>query len=161
MKKTLLSLIVLTFTLASFSQKEKEEDKIEKLRIAFLTEELNLSVEDSQKFWPVYNEYQTTKKQIDSETKAMMKKMKSEKPSDAEVRQTIDEMSDLKLSAVKNEKEYLTQSLEVLGGEKTLKLIHSEKEFRRRVLKKLRERRGAQSPSGREDNKRPNGPGEK
>ena len=152
MKKTLLSLIVLTFTLASFSQKEKEEDKIEKLRIAFLTEELNLSVEDSQKFWPVYNEYQTIKKQIDSETKAMMKKMKkSEKPNDAEVRQSIDEMSDLKLSAVKSEQEYLTQSLEVLGGEKTLKLINSEKEFRRRVLKRLRESR-------REGDKRPKGP---
>ena len=142
--------MVLTITLVSFSQ--TEEDKIEKLRIAFLTEELDLSVEDGQKFWPIYNDHQTIKKQIDSETKAMMKKMKkSEKPNDAEVRQSIDEMSDLKLSAVKSEIEYLTQSLEVLGGEKTLKLINSEKEFRRRVLKRLRESR-------REGDKRPKGP---
>jgi Spy/CpxP family protein refolding chaperone len=153
---------VLTITLVSFSQKEEEEDKIEKLRIAFLTEELDLSVEDAQKFWPIYNDHQTIKKQIDSETKAMMKKMKRlEKPNDAVVRQSIDEMSDLKLSGVKSEIEYLTQSLEVLGGEKTLKLIYSEKEFRRRVLKRLRESRREQDPNDREGEKRPKEPARK
>ena len=81
-----------------------------------------------------------------------------ENPNDAYVRQSIDTMSDLKLSAVKSEIEYLTQSLEVLGGEKTLKLINSEKEFRRRVLKRLRESRREQDPNEREGDKRPKEP---
>ena len=149
--------MVLTTTLVSFSQ--TEEDKIEKLRIAFLTEELDLSVEDGKRFWPIYDDHQTIKKQIDSETKAMMKKMKKmENPDDAYVGQSIDTMSDLKRYAVKSEIEYLTQSLEVLGGEKTLKLINSEKEFRRRVLKRLRESRREQDPNEREGDKRPKEP---
>jgi hypothetical protein len=32
-------------------------NRTEAIRIAFITKELNLSPEEAQKFWPVYNEY--------------------------------------------------------------------------------------------------------
>lgn len=160
MKKTLLSFILLTITLVTFAQSQQERDKVERLRIAFLTEELDLSVKEGQQFWPIYNEYQTAKKQVESETKALTREMrKTEKPSNADVLQAINQMTDLKISGVKSEQDYLAQSLEVLGGVKTLKLIRSEKEFRRRILKNLKEKggeRGRQGgPGGRSGGGRP------
>ena len=34
-----------------------EEEKIKALKIAFITEELNLTSNEAEKFWPVYNKY--------------------------------------------------------------------------------------------------------
>ena len=39
------------------AQTESRSEKIEALKIAFITKELNLSPEEAQRFWPVYNNY--------------------------------------------------------------------------------------------------------
>lgn len=60
MKKYLLIIaIFLGFTVAGMSQDEDRKDggRIEALKIAYLTRKLNLSTEEAQKFWPVYNKY--------------------------------------------------------------------------------------------------------
>ena len=36
---------------------QQRRDNIEALHTAFITEKLNLSRDESQKFWPVYNDY--------------------------------------------------------------------------------------------------------
>jgi hypothetical protein len=38
-------------------QNEKFGDRIEALKVAFMTKELNLSATEAQQFWPVYNTY--------------------------------------------------------------------------------------------------------
>lgn len=47
--------------------KRKDERKLEAQRIAYITNKLDLSSEESIKFWPVYNEY--SKKDWKSEKK--------------------------------------------------------------------------------------------
>lgn len=39
------------------AQSEMGTNRTEAIRIAFITKELNLSPEEAQKFWPVYNDY--------------------------------------------------------------------------------------------------------
>lgn len=153
MKKTLLSFLLLTFTILTIGQTQEEKDKIERLRIAFLTEELDLSVEEGQQFWPIYNEYQNEKTAVEEEVKEITKEMrKTENPSSSDVKKTIDRMAATKSQGVQLEQEYLTKSLQVLGPDKTLKLVKAEKEFRRQILKNLKEgggQRGGQGPGGR------------
>jgi hypothetical protein len=36
-----------------------KEEKIRALEVAFISRKLNLSTDEAQKFWPVYNEYKT------------------------------------------------------------------------------------------------------
>jgi hypothetical protein len=60
MKKYLLIIsLLLGFTIAGMSQDEDKKDggRIEALKIAYLTRKLNLTTEEAQKFWPVYNKY--------------------------------------------------------------------------------------------------------
>ena len=60
MKKYLLIIaLFLGFTVAGMSQDDDRKDggRIEALKIAYLTRKLNLSTEEAQKFWPVYNKY--------------------------------------------------------------------------------------------------------
>src|SRR5581483_9835601 len=65
MKKILLIiLVVLGITGASVAQDDGGGDKgggdggrLAALKIAYLTKKLNLSPEEAQKFWPIYNQY--------------------------------------------------------------------------------------------------------
>lgn len=57
MRKILLFLILSLPVLASAQDNPKRDNKLQSLEIAYLTKELNLSPEEAQKFWPVYNQY--------------------------------------------------------------------------------------------------------
>ena len=59
MKKYLYSLfIVLTFCFSTNAQKRKgHKEKIKLLKISYLTEQLDLTSLEAEKFWPVYNEH--------------------------------------------------------------------------------------------------------
>ena len=62
MKKILLILVfALGVSVVSVAQDEGGEKgnggRLEALKIAYLTKKLNLSTEEAQKFWPIYNQY--------------------------------------------------------------------------------------------------------
>src|SRR5438477_13202007 len=62
MKKILLIVfLALGFALKGFSQQDvtdpKDGSRLEALKIAYLTKKLDLSSEEAQRFWPVYNKY--------------------------------------------------------------------------------------------------------
>ena len=66
MKKTLVFGLLLS-TAAGMAQPkmgdraeiEKKKEKIEAIKVAYISEELELTVAESQAFWPVYNELQS------------------------------------------------------------------------------------------------------
>ena len=63
LRKT-LSVIGIFLLICSATQAQQEEqlgeragEKLQAMEVAYLTRELNLSPEDAQKFWPVFNKY--------------------------------------------------------------------------------------------------------
>ena len=58
----LLALILCANT--SFAQKGNgdKKERIKAYRVAFMTEELALTPEESEKFWPLYNEFKRARK---------------------------------------------------------------------------------------------------
>ena len=56
MKKTLV-IIALIFSVTLFAQRPGKE-KIKAFKTAFITEKLDLSQTEAQKFWPIYNEFE-------------------------------------------------------------------------------------------------------
>ncbi|MGB0178240.1 MAG: hypothetical protein ACPF9D_13825, partial [Owenweeksia sp.] len=56
--KALSLLLAITFTSPIFAQqRDRVNDRIEAMRAQFFTEKLDLTPEEAQKFWPVYNQY--------------------------------------------------------------------------------------------------------
>ena len=55
--KTFL-LLVLCTTTAFYGQRKENHEKIKSLKVAFITEKLDLSSAEAQTFWPIYNDYQ-------------------------------------------------------------------------------------------------------
>jgi hypothetical protein len=54
MKKFLLYVIIMLSVLTTFSQ---DGQRLEPLKIAYITRKLDLSPQEAQVFWPVYNQY--------------------------------------------------------------------------------------------------------
>src|SRR5688572_4888200 len=55
--KILLIIMFLTFSLTAWAQDGENLKKIESARIALITERLELTPEQAEKFWPLYREY--------------------------------------------------------------------------------------------------------
>ena len=60
MKKYILILFVILGSFSGIKAQDVNESKAERiqaLKIAFITQKLQLTADEAQKFWPVYNQY--------------------------------------------------------------------------------------------------------
>ena len=116
----------------------KMEKKIESMRIAFITNELNLSPSESQAFWPVFNE-------MKDKEKAIRMEMKPDKPVDELSEQEANAVLDQQLRLMEKEtairREYTDRFRKILPATKVLKLQHAEGEFRRQLVNEVKDRR--------------------
>ena len=134
MKKLILVLLAFIFCLSAettFAQNTKKE-KIESLKIAFVTKKLDLSPEESQIFWPVYNQYQ---KEIGE---LILQRRAARKDSDTD---DVDEDLDIEGKIVDVRKKYRKEFSRVLSPEKINQFYQAEREFREELIKQLKSRR--------------------
>ncbi len=123
-------------------QREKKEN-IEAMKIAFITKKLELSPEEAQKFWPVYNQYNEKlkdlrKKRRQDEREA---KKKSEDMTDKELEQAIDNDLAMRQKELDLQKEYNTKFKSILTIKKVSNLYAAEEQFKKFLLEKLREKK--------------------
>jgi len=128
---------------------EKErEDKIDKLKIAFFTMELDLTSAEAEKFWPIYNELDAKTKELRKANRKIEKEIRDSYETltneDAKKKMAAVFENDEKETALR--KEYSKKFSEVLGDKRALKLLSLEHEFRRELLDRLREQGGPPPP---------------
>ena len=125
MKKFVLFLV---FISANFSlvkaqdDKDKRSEKIQALKIAFITQKIELTSDEAQKFWPVYNRYETEIRQAYKDSKNGGDAIENEE----------------KILNVK--KKYRTEFIKVIGQPKTTTLFNSEREFRGVLMRHLKDK---------------------
>ena len=52
-----IAIFIITISLQVDAQPQRKGERIEALKIAYITQALKLTVEEAQNFWPVYNTY--------------------------------------------------------------------------------------------------------
>ena len=122
-------------------QNEKREN-IEAMKIGFITKKLNLTPEEAQKFWPVYNQYSDKLHEIRKKRRQNYKdaKQKFNELSDKEVEQAVDnEMAD-RQKELDIQKEYHSKFKAVLPIKKVAKLYAAEEQFKMELLNKLKDK---------------------
>ena len=123
----LLSFCIFSFsTFAQDNQQdnhEKRDQKMKALYIAYMTEQLNLNENEAQRFWPLHKEY-------NAELKAIRKERQSELATEE--------------ASLNVKKKYNDKFLKILGKERTEDFYKKDKEFRDKVIKKIREKRNEQ-----------------
>jgi hypothetical protein len=119
-------------SLVSFAQGGKAE-KIEALRVAFITRQLDLTTEESQKFWPAYNEYLDKLKAARREFRAVPKIFTTDK----EAQEFLDAELLLKQRELNLYKEYYERFKKILPIQKVALLRQAEEDFKKELLKQL------------------------
>ena len=62
--------LMLLFSVLSFAQNNRKIEKIKAIQVAFISNKLNLTPEEAQKFWPIFNQF--SDKQFDLKFKRKM-----------------------------------------------------------------------------------------
>ena len=66
--KKLIPLLLLFISFSSFAQRNGIiKERIKAQKVAFITEQLSLTSEEAQGFWPIYNEFEETTDKIRSQ----------------------------------------------------------------------------------------------
>lgn len=133
---------------AVFAQTKGSEDqhehheKIVAARIAHITSKLNLSPEQAQKFWPVYNEFSAKRDALRKQRKEVMHAVKNRVPSTAEAQHAINNHLRTEKEEARLAEEYYGNKLKaVLDPVQMLQLMQAEYEFKKMLLQRLKEKR--------------------
>jgi hypothetical protein len=137
--KRFLYIIILfvSISIQSFSQGDK--DKIEAMRMNFISKKIELSINESEKFWPIYNEY------IDK-IKAIKKNLRQSyrRKSGALTEKDAEELIFLELQSKQAEtdlyKIYIEKLKSIIGSKKMVKLHMAEEEFKREIINSIKEK---------------------
>jgi hypothetical protein len=136
--KIALSVIAVLFSLVCFSQgKEKIDfDKFKAEKIAFITARLDLTVEEAQTFWPIYNEFDKKNNELMREEHELHREIKHNETelNDKEIEQKIDRSIAISIEQANLRLEYHNKYKQVLSIQKIGKLYEAENEFRRDLL---------------------------
>jgi len=153
MIKNILIILALMTTLVSnvSAQEEKEQtDKVEVMKIGFITQKLNLTTNEAKVFWPVYNEFSIEQKKLREKINENVLIFKAKTNMSAqEANKFISDQLILKQSLLDLKKKYMNEFKKVLPENKVALLLIIEDEFKQQLLNRLnkdRERINKQPP---------------
>ena len=126
-------------------QRKKDFERIQSEKIAFLTQELDLSPEEAQVFWPVYN--QCWKEAREAHRKTMeafgsIRGKKGEEISDKEMEARLDAYVAAYGAESRVLSDYYSKFKKVLPIRKVAKLYQAEEAFQQRMINNLRKHSG-------------------
>ena len=134
-------LIIVTISISNlFAQNQQNTDRVKAAKVKFFTEKLELSSSESEKFWPIYNDYQSRKSKLASERKSLMRFYTENQAnmSPEEINQTLDRYIEIEKGEAELLERYNEKFKQVLANEKVLKIYVAEIQFRNYLLKQLR-----------------------
>jgi DNA-binding MarR family transcriptional regulator len=124
----------------SKEHRESRRDNIESMKIAFLTRKLDLTPEEAQQFWPVYNQYTDKLQELRKKRRMESKDAKHnvDEMSDKDVEQSVDNEMVFRQKELDIQKEYHAKFKAVLPVKKVAKLYQAEEQFKRVLLDELK-----------------------
>jgi Spy/CpxP family protein refolding chaperone len=144
--KIIYPIVFLLISTLSFSQgfKEKKE-KVKALKVAYITEQLDLTKEEAQKFWPIYNAFDDKQAELRHEKmRAILDRFEPgnvDKLSEKEASTLLTQMEAVEESLFTLRKKFIKDLQGVLSAKKIVKLKKAEEDFNRTLLKQMKERR--------------------
>jgi hypothetical protein len=111
-------------------------EKIDAARTAFLTDKMNLSAEQAQKFWPVYNEYEVKRKELHHKSRPFKGK-NLETLTDAQIKEQLNTMFDARQKELTLDKDYAEKFQKIITVRQLAAMYKGEREFMKVLLQKL------------------------
>jgi hypothetical protein len=110
-------------------------ERVKAVRVALLTQKMNLSTEEAEKFWPVYNDYEKEQKKIREKFQPNKNIMALD---DASVEKHLLGLLDMEEELVKMKKKYYQNFSKIIGYRKVAILAKSDREFYLAMIERLK-----------------------
>jgi hypothetical protein len=139
-----LILILFVFVQAAWAQRGGPyKEKVDALKVGFITKKLDLTAGEAQKFWPVYNKYHELLEKNRSGMKEILGEQLGnlDKMTSAEADKALLEMQAMRSQELEVLKLYTLEFKKILPTQKVVKLFIAEQEFKRELLRQLKEQR--------------------
>lgn len=148
MKRTFFILLV-SLTFASTAQEVVEDaqpdvnvkDKIKAARVGLITQRLNLTPDQAQKFWPIYNEFDQKRADVRKPYRDAQKDINPNNPDPKQQQALVDLGIKVKQDELNLEKEYSAKMMSVITAQQMLNLRKAEHDFRNIIINMLNNRR--------------------
>ena len=148
MKKSIIFISFFFMINTVYAQSERfSREKIEAYKKLYLTDKLKLDPTTETAFWETYKSYEDSLAKVRKEHRLSMRKLNFD--NDSATVQEYDEQIDIYMSYEKKKVELrgklIAELKEVMSFRKTYMLFRYEDDFRREMMKKLRESRQEES----------------
>ena len=128
-------------------EKHLSHEEMRAEKVAYLTNQIDLSMEEAQKFWPIYNAYQKEMEAYITEIHEILNALRDPDISDQELETKIDRLIQIDEEKAALSSKYHEMFKEVLPIQKVARLYQAEQGFRKHLLEKYRQKgRGGNMP---------------
>lgn len=141
MRNYIITLAIITLTSAAiFGQGGKDDryEQMQALQVAFVTEKLGLTPQESQKFWPIQNSFKDKERALKAEYR---KDFDEENLTDKEATVLLERRLQIEEELLELKRNYIEDLKPILTPKRILKLYSVEHEFKRKMLKGLRDKK--------------------
>lgn len=170
LRSIIITAVLALFSINSFAQecapadseqaKENRNEWIQNEKIAYFTSEIDLTPEEAQQFWPIYNKY--WKEATAAHGKTMQALYNIKKNKDKVSTEEMEKLVNAYIKAVNTERlsftRYFSEFKKILPIEKVGKLYVAEEMFKRKMIHKLRNAQNQKESS--KDGQKKNKPNE-
>lgn len=133
--------IILGVTFSAWAQGKLSEEKrkeFEAQKIAYFTQELDLTPEEAAVFWPLYNEMLKKVREQDMKLREITcETRKSTKLTEEQEKQRVMDLLKYEQKMLDIKKEYYQRLMEVVPAQKVARLDRTERKFHRQLLQKM------------------------
>lgn len=139
-KTFIFSVLCLSISFGSIAQernKERIKEKVKLEKVAYITQELDLTEGEAQKFWPIYNAYKEESGAMRASMDIRPKKDMSEK----EAEDMLYAMLDAKSKEIEIQKKYIGKMKTAISAKKIAMLFKVERQFKEKLVSNVKERR--------------------
>ncbi len=155
--RTTSRILFLFVLLALFSQatlaqgrhgRELHRERFRSMRIAFFTEKLELTPEEAEKFWPLFNEFEKNREELirNSRMRSREFSLQAEELSDQEAEEIINQHIETRKKELQLDIEFHNELKKILPPKKIMQLYITEVQFREYMLRRIRDERGRSKP---------------
>lgn len=140
MKNIILVITIFLSALTSLQAQDKNDhrEKIKALKVAFITQELNMSSQTAQKFWPVYNKYEKDKMDLHRRENVDWDKIGT--ISDAKADEMIKEYLAVEREEYVIKRQLFSDLKKILSAREIVLLHKLEADFNKKMIQEYRNR---------------------
>jgi hypothetical protein len=111
-------------------------ERLEATKIAFISQKMDLSPKEAEKFWPIYNQYEKENRELLKQRREM-----AQSKSDMSPENRLNEQFEFEERMLEIRKKYTKEFGKAVSSDKVLRLFEAERAFKANLVRELQQRR--------------------